>query len=481
MSNSDVKRLLRKSKLSGKEAALLIIRDTWQEQSTGKGFLSNTEIELIRGRIKPGQQTTFNEYISLYEAAWYAVLDAGRLGLRIAAVCGALYPPIISYHSESMMREFGGRLPQVVTEKEYEERRLAQREYKLLEPVSLGHVIAWYMPQDELASERLLQEADAYEKALPEDGGEYYHGLLHYVLGEKKEPELARPWLEWLLEMLRGGRLEPVHYTEEASERAHGFYPSNADYASVYKEQSKRPGARDAAALIEAIERYLAGELEPDELDNRIWDTFVTGPELYEAGLAPYQKRIDNYEPMPPEWPILAILQDESSLESMRLIDRDTGRYKSENIDKERGIISLYENYQKVYSQEHEGGLENYLADTIEQLIKRLEELVTFRLGLQAASKVLGVELLSSPWDDIEQGYTAINQLNGFIRMARLENIAGYDPEPLLPIEEIDLSSLKPSERVIELIQERMGKLLPADWAEQEPEPAAEEDAHEPA
>lgn len=482
MSNPDVKRLLRKGKLTGKEAALLLIRDTWEEQSTGQSFLSEAEIAAVMSRISPAQHTIFSSYMNFYQSAWYSLIDAGRLGLKIAAACGKLYPLIIAYGSESRMRHARSRLPQVVTAQEYEERRLAQREDKLLVPVSLGHVLNWYMPQDELASERLLQDRAAFEAGLSEEEQEdkYYDGLLDYVLSEGREPELARPWLEWLLEMLRDGRFEPVHYTEEASKQAHGYFEHNSDYASVYEEQSKRPEARDTAALIEAIESYLAGELEPDRLNDRLWDTFVSGPELYKAGLAKYQEHIDNYETWLPEWPALAILQNEESLEII-LIDRETGRYDREYEDRELQFISLFESYRKLYADNDEGGLEGLLANTREGLIKRLEELTAFRLGLQAASEVIGIELIQEPWDDLQQGYDAIEQINGFIRIAKLEQFPGMNIEPLLPIEEIDISSLEPDERVLELIQDRMGKLLPEGWAKQALEPALEEDAHEPA
>ncbi len=336
MSNSDVKRLLRKGKLSGKEAALLIIRDTWEEQSTGQGFLSDNEIATIKDNIKPGQYTIFNEYMRFYQNAWYGMLDAGRLGLTIAMQCGRLYTIVNTYGTEARRKEVKSRLPHVVTAKEYEERRLAQREYDLLEPVSLARVLYWYLPQDELASEELLQEAEVFEgRERAEDDETYYDGLLEYVLEEHKEPEMGRPWLEWLLEMLKGGRLEPVHYTEEATDRAFGYLESSADYASIYQEQSQRPGAKDIATLIEAIESYLAGELRGDELNTRLWETFVSGPELYEAGLAKYQEFIDNYEPRPPTWPILAILQNEQALESMLLIDPNTWHYRSDKEEKE--------------------------------------------------------------------------------------------------------------------------------------------------
>jgi len=481
MSNSDVKRLLRKRKLSGKEAALLIIRSTWEEQKTGKGFLSDTEMLSVKASIRPGQLALFNDYWELYQSAWFSLLDAGRLGLTIAAACGRLYPLIIAYGSERRLGYARSRLPHVVTAKEYEERRLAQREDKLLEPVSLGHVLNWYMPQDELASEQLLQEAESFEKDVSENEQTYYEGMLAYVLGEEKEPELARPWLEWLLEMLRGGRLNPVYYTEEASERAHGYLPSSSDYASIYQEQSERPGAREADALIEAIESYLAGELEPVKLDDRLWDTFVAGPELYEAGLAKYQEYADNYEPQLSEWPILAILQDEESLEAHHLVDEDTGHYNREREDRELQTISLFKSFVKIYAAEHESGLEGYLVDTREHLLRRLEELTAFRLGLQAASKVIEIELIQEPWDDLQRGYEAVEQINRFIEIARLEQFPGIDIEPLLSIGQIDISSLEPSERVVKLIQERMGKLLPPDWDKQELEPGPEEDAHEPA
>jgi len=337
------------------------------------------------------------------------------------------------------------------------------------------------MPQDELASEQLLQEAESFEKDVSENEQTYYEGLLAYVLGEEQEPELARPWLEWLLEMLKGGRLNPVYYTEEASERAHGYLPSSSDYASIYQEQSERPGAREADALIEAIESYLAGELEPVKLDDRLWDTFVVGPELYEAGLAKYQEYADNYEPQLSEWPILAILQDEEMLEARYLVDEETGYYNREREDRELQTISLFKSFVKIYADEHKSGLEGYLVDTRKNLLRRLEELTAFRLGLQAASKVIEIELIQEPWDDLQRGYEAVEQINHFIELARLEQFPGIDIEPLLPIGQIDISSLEPSERVVKLIQERMGKLLPPDWDKQELEPGPEEDAHEPA
>ena len=230
MSNSDVKRLLRKRKLSGKEAALLIIRSTWEEQKTGKGFLSDTEMLSVKASIRPGQLALFNDYWELYQSAWFSLLDAGRLGLTIAAACGRLYPLIIAYGSERRLGYARSRLPHVVTAKEYEERRLAQREDKLLEPVSLGHVLNWYMPQDELASEQLLQEAESFEKDVSENEQTYYEGMLAYVLGEEKEPELARPWLEWLLEMLRGGRLNPclLYTSPSPRDRTRSRMPSSA-------------------------------------------------------------------------------------------------------------------------------------------------------------------------------------------------------------------------------------------------------------
>ncbi len=482
MTKADVKRLLRKAKLSGKEAALLIIRSTWEEQKTGKGFLSDAEMLSVKASIRPGQLPLFNDYWELYQSAWFSLLDAGRLGLTIAAACGRLYPLIIAYGSEGRLRHARSRLPHVVTAKEYRERRLAQREDKLLHPVSLGYVLNWYLPQDEMASERLLQEANTFEaRERSEDDETYYDGLLEYVLEERKEPEMARPWLEWLLEMLRGGRLNPVHYTEEASERAHGYLDSNSDYASIYEEQRRRPGARDAAGLIEAIEQYLAGELEPAKLDDLLWDTFVAGPELYEAGLAKYREYADNYEPQLTQWPILAILQDEESLEAHYLVDEETGHYNREREDRELQTISLFKSFVKIYADQHESGLEGYLVDTREHLLRRLEELTAFRLGLQAVSKVIEIELIQEPWDDLQRGYEAVEQINRFIELARLEQFPGIDIEPLLPIGQIDISSLEPSERVIKLIQERMGKLLPTDWDKQELEPGPEEAVHEPA
>lgn len=485
MTNADVKRLLRKKKLSGKEAALLIIRNEWEEQTTGKGFLSDTEIEAIRSNVPPAQHAIFNEYINFNRAAYYALLDAGRLGLNIAATCGRLYPPLIAYSAEGRMRDARGKLPHVVTAKEYEERRLAQREDKLLEPVSLGYVLNWYAIEKDFSSETLLKLWDAYREGYPET---LHEGPFSYAIHEIDDIELARPWLERLLEMLRDGRLEPVRYTEEAAFLATGYLETSADYASIYQEQSQRPGARDTAALIETIESYLAGSLAPAELDEMLWDWHVSGPELYEAGWTNFREYIDNYNPMLPEWPILAILQDEESLEAKFLINKETGHYRREHEDRLLQLVTMFDIYQKSFA-DGEGGLEGYLVDVREALIKRLRELTAFRLGLQAASKVLGIKLIQKPWDDLERGYEGIEQFNKFITINRVYEYPqlgeGIKPfpriEPIMPIEPIDISSLEPDERVVELIQERMGKLLPDDWAKQELEPGPEEDAHEPA
>jgi len=458
MSNSDVKRLLRKGKLSGKEAALLIMRHEWEEETSGQGFLSEIEIETIKGNIKAGQHTAFNDYMRLFDMARHAGRDMEHLALRVTAGCGDIIPIVVAYAEERLLRTFRASLPNVVTAKEYEERRLAQREDKLLFPVSLARVLSWYMPQDEMASETLLQEYKTFE--VPED----YEGLFDYVLGEGKEPELARPWLEWLLEMLRGGRLNPVHYTEEASEQAHSYFPSNSDYASVYQEQSKRPEARDTDALIETIESYLAGELEPVKLDDRLWDTFVAGPELYEAGLAKYQEYMDNYEPQLPDWPILAILQNEHSLESRMLINRETGHYKREEEDRHYALVTQFKAIQERY-REIEGGIERFLLDMMRLLAERLRELRAFELGLQAVSEALGIAFLELEAIAIntQLAYSKVKSINAFIHLTTMD--VTIDRGPLLLIEQIDLSNLEPDERVVELLNNRMGKFLPDDWA----------------
>lgn len=464
MSNSDVRRLLRKGKLSGKEAALLIIRHEWEDETSGQGFLSEIEIETIKGNIRAGQHTAFNDYMRLFDMARHAGQDTEHLALRVSAACGDLIPIVLAYAEERLLRTFRASLPHVVTAKEYEERRLAQREDKLLYPVCLGYVLSWYMPQDELASERLLQEYKTYERDVPEDEQEYYEGIFDYVLGEGKEPELARPWLEWLLEMLRGGRLNPVHYTEEASEQAHSYFPSNSDYASIYQEQGERPEARDTDALIEVIENYLAGELEPVKLDDRLWDTFVAGPEFYEAGLAKYQEYIDNYDPRLPDWPIMAILQDEHSPESVLFINRETGHYKREEEDRHYALVTQFKAIQDRYS-EIEGGLEGFLLDMMRLLAERLRELRTFELGLQAVSEVLGIAFLELEAIALntQLAYSKVKSLNAFIHLATMA--VTIDRGPLLLIEQIDLSNLEPDERVVELLNNRMGKFLSNDWA----------------
>ena len=159
--------------------------------------------------------------------------------------------------------------------------------------------------------------------------------------------------------------------------------------------------------------------------------------------------------------------------------------YRSERVERELGYVSLHASYQKVYAETHEGGLEGYLTRRREYLISRMEELIAFKLGLQAASRVLGVELTKEPWDEMDEGYEGIRQLNTLIDIARRDDLSMADIEPKLPIEQIDTSSLRPSQKVIELINSRLGKLLPAGWAEEEielePEPEDEEEAHEQA
>jgi len=492
MSNADVKKLLRKGKLSGKEAALLIIQSTWEEETTGQGFLSDTDIETIRSKLAQAQWETFNGYLNLYDTAKYVAIDAGRIGLLIASVSHSITPEIASYWSERRLREARNRIPKIVTAKEYEERKLAQRADKLLQPLSLGYVLSTYLPQDKLASQELIQEVTAFiEKERPEDDGynyaslenglwEYtdYTGLLSYILGEGKEPELARPWLEWLLDMLRGGRFEPVHYTEEASTRAHGYLEANAEYASIYEEQSKRAGAKDTAALIEAIEQYLAGELEPDKLDDRLWDTFVTGLELYEAGLAKYREYIDDYIPMLPEWPAMAILQDTEEPEAGFLIDRDTGLYDRETENMMLGSVSLYDSFVKGHG--HEYGLEAYLEATRESIIQHARALLAFERAIHVIGRLLRIELITDTWEQgVSLGYQAINRLNNIIHLAKLSNPM-LAPEPRLPIDEIDISSLELDERAVQVIESRLGKLLPKNWTRPvKPEP--EEASHEPA
>jgi hypothetical protein len=479
MRKAEIRRLLRKSKLTGREAALLMISNLWEaEIADNDGLLSESERAAIKAGLKTDKQREeYNQWIALFEDAGYCEIDAAGTARAAAGASYSIIPEIMSYATERKLRGFRAHMPQIVTAREYEEYRLAQREDKLLQPTNLARVLNWYTTDEQFASPEVISEWAKF-RASPITSHEMYHeGLFDYIAQEKDSRELARPWLEWLLRLLESGRLQQVRYSPEMAEKAESYLPASADYASIYKQESERPGARDTAALIETIQSYLQGELGAEELQDTLGEWHVAGSELYaaaqdEPALAPYQQFIERYSPgwaiNEQEAPVLAILQNED--ESRQWIDSESGRYRRDREGLDR--LSYYSQFLRNAGSAEQ--LEARLLTLRDEVEQRLREMLGFERAVQAASSLLGISMDERLATTTALARDAVAYLNMWIKTAKIESpIISQEPE--LPLEPTDIDALEPDESVVALIEEKMGELLPAGWAqrpqEQPPEP----------
>ncbi len=126
-----LERLLKKGTLTGREAARLILQDSVDVDHGREGFLSAKEIRQITNNLAPAEGREYNRWLDVYRTLAYFIKDGEIIAWSVAYKLAETKIFIHQYHLDFKVRVAKSWMPEIVTEKQYQDIVARQRAEKL--------------------------------------------------------------------------------------------------------------------------------------------------------------------------------------------------------------------------------------------------------------------------------------------------------------------------------------------------------------
>jgi hypothetical protein len=470
---TDIRRLLKKG-LTGKEAARLILQDSWEVDNEREGFLSESDIQAIKGSLRtPEDIQDYNKWVEVYRLIDYSVIDAERAYLWVRGTIFEVYPEVMSFETAEQVRRLSFQLPTIVTAQQYEDIKAAQRQGHMEEMLSLWEVLDW-LGDEGIVPAEIVQEWEQYETDSFDDE-EAYAGIQEWLYSEKPA-EYVAIYIPYLIPLIQD--VKPVMLTAAEREEVDRAWESWRDSKKlgeydipkalqrrIYERRKARQ--KGAAGLLRQLERLGDGRLSMDEGETLLEHTYCLGQELYEAGIAPWIDYVDQFKTGHNEPARLyAILQEEGVLGGLHTDSR--GYYDQAWHTQMLSHLSDLSMFQQLHAdrdgEEPGSGLVAYLMGQYALIRARLKAFLAIHSVLEACSEITGIPFV----EKLEDWYGHIESLVGFLNFAlQRANLSGQNeyyegPELKLPL--LDIERLKPDPEHLQYMRERMAIALGPDW-----------------
>lgn len=475
---TDVRRLLKKG-LTGKEAARLILQDSWEVDNEREGFLSESDIQAIKGSLKTAEDIQdYNKWVDLYRLIDYSLIDAERAYLWIRGSILEVYPEVMSFYTAERVRKLSFQLPTIVTAKQYEDIKATQRQRHMEQILSLWDVIAW-IDENELVPAEVLQEWEQYENTDWAEDDEYYDLLCEWLYYEKPA-EFAATYISYLIQLIQEGRLKPFMLTQAEEEeiqsawqawhdskKLSGYESYEALRRQIYNKGRVKLTPRITNRLIRKLGQLRDGQTSLEEGDKLLRTTYCSGQEVYEAGVAGWRVLVDEFKAGYNEPPrAYAILQEESLLGSTHIDSMgyyDQARHTQ--ILSYLSDLSMFQQLHKEQDREEPGsGLVAHLTGQYALIRIRLKNFLAIHSVVGACSEITGilfVEKLEGWYRSIE---SLVSMYNFSLKRANLSGQNEYHEGPELKLPLLEIDKLKPDPEHLQYMRERMAIALGPDW-----------------
>jgi len=487
----EIKRLLKKG-LTGKEAARLILQDSWLVDRNRPGFLSQGDIQAIKDSLnEPEQIRDYNKWIETYRLIDYSLKEAELLAMTITRRLFEQLPLIGRYVFEyrlNIARQWF--IPKVVTEKQYQNIQQEQREDKLRELNNLAELLD-RLTFDLASSQRHQWDGDEDEdrylfEYLREDHPETWQQIIDTILEPVKAGDLQfstlsqkdldaiveidnegqDAWREYLeahpeIKILDGSNLKTEEEESQYKKQMRDFFEFKEPYykrQEIYKEEAYERAKQSQteeqrAQIIEILEKLKTEDTTEDE-DNVLDNTYCREEDLYELVDIPgIRKFIDEFDPAMDGPQYYAIIQDPPE----DMLD-ERGYWVEEWPELLSGLDILREDWK----EKHPESLEEFL-ETMHTAVKA--QLCNFLAGqklVEVVSELIGVPFAEDfkKWERDIKNVVAI--YNGYLEKAS----KGYKGRKL-ELPELDITSLRPDPGELEYLKERIAIAQGAEWIEE--------------
>ena len=456
---ADIKRLLSK-KLTGLEAAKLILQDNVEVDHGRDGLLSKADIERIkRGLTSPKEIADYNRWIRVYQLVDYTLKEARITQLEAERMLTRAIGHLQLYHQEAEIRHILWLLPAIVTEKQYQELKAKQRARLLAEKISLlGAAISIEDEEEDGYLQRALQRLLALIRS----------GQLRPVLLSDKAIQQLKD-------------LEAERQAERERKEEHPDQPDEDFWSDAGKREEQileeaypagRPLREDELSLLEQI----SSDEPTAEQDHLLDSIYCSRQELYDAGLQ--RDWIDEYKPGLDEEtsarpagmmqsPSLAIIQDPSEYQ----LD-ERGWYKDSGTEL-LSKLSDYKHMDELFQENLGRSLPEQIKLLRQQAGERIKVYLAIQAMVEAVSEIIGVQL----GEDLDQWTEELQATLGLYNLyaaplepeneidKRLPSLRRLDPLAGLPkLPRLKIGKLKPTASSMAYYRERMAMALGDDW-----------------
>ena len=466
---TDVRRLLKKG-LTGKEAARLILQDSWEVDNEREGFLSESDIQAIKGSLRTAEDIQdYNKWVELYRLIDYSVIDAERAYLYISVMIEQTIPAVMSFHTAEQIRKVSFYLPRIVTNKEYEAIKAAQRQRHMEDTLSLWEIVI-QLEGDVTVPEGVTEEWYNYDPAEEDDPG--YEEFVEWLYYEKPAV-FAATYVPYLITLIQENRLSPVMFSvaeREELERAADWSNRRRLMEQTYKRGKSRKSS--PSKLMGQLKRLQSSRMSLEQGMQLLSHTYCLGEEVYEAGIASYREHVDTFKsyletPTPNAY---AILQE----------DEETD-YDPAHLTWLLSELTDLDIFQAAFSsldtEEPGSGLKGVLIGRYAEIMVRLKAFLAIYSVIEACSEITGIPFIEKLQDWYKIIKARVNQYNDALKKANLSGHYEYYEGPEVKLPPVDIERLKsnsgrlleieglaPDPEHLQYMRERMAIALGPDW-----------------
>jgi hypothetical protein len=432
----EVKAIINSKKLTGYDAARLMMRDLWETDHNRPGLLTEAEIQQLRSnvsRLSSQDVEDFNSWLELYRIISYTLKETEILALTVQVSLLQGSGSLRRFAQAWVLKIEQYISPTVVTEQQLKDLKCRWRDYKLQRLYCLGQVI-WH---------RMCAKDD------------------RAALGEIPDEEFDRLWHECaaeIEELIAGGRLEPVELELRADD-----------------DRLRGMSAEPLPAGCENIKwhpAYHADGVAPEEVD-RLQRSYLSGERLYQASLPEWQEDIDGeyVHVLAAEDLALPEAEHGSGVAVLQELARwpveldEKGHYKASDLVRLSGVPAM----------EESADIKQSLRQLHSNIRRQLRVFLAFQPILEALSEVVGFKLDEDLEVWMKQIEKSVSQYKGLLELPVLQPLdtererahwAAQEPEwlkrkPELPSFTID--DLKPDPEHVQHLKERMSIALGED------------------
>ncbi len=453
-SKADIRRLIKKG-LSGKEAGRLVLQDSWEVDHGREGFLSDSDLQLIKNGLKTPQDIKdYNDLIHTYRLIDYTLMESQIRALTIQVNLRVLSEMTQRYLLDFWIEQKRLMSPVVMTQKQYEEVKAKQREDLLQELHDIWGIL-------DSRARRIAPEGYSEEE------------LEQYV-------QLAAGQL---LELVQAGRLEPTKLQSKDINRLEALEDKLDEWRAskpLEKRRSEKAWAKfeklhaeKSEFLLQAFQRARAAQAQENLESLRgnlkkvrdgllalpAGDTtfdywYSSGEELYATGLPEWIEWIDEYKYNLTNAGFGGI----AILINPKPSDLDERGYYVENLFHD---ISMIRRMEAHYEERGEPSLPERLQVGAEKVEEDVREFLGSLAVIETISRLLKLDFT----EDIEKGYKEVKRLvEGYNDLITdTHDKFHYLPEDI-ELSPIPIAKLKPTSESLRYLRERMAISLGEDW-----------------